>query len=65
MNTYVVLMPSAISDRLCLLGEGPTADAAMSDAYGPKPWPKSSKRAIVRLVTEEELDDFKTARANA
>ena len=58
---YVVLMESAINPfRMCLLGEGSTAQAAMEDAYGPKPWPRSSRQAVVRQVTEDELLDLRS-----
>lgn len=58
MKTFAVTLPSAISGT-CVLGSGPTKDAALTDAYGPKPWSpwtkKSAKSADVIEVTEDEL----------
>ena len=60
MKTYVVLMPSAINPhRLCLLGEGSSAEEAMTDAYGPKPWPRSSRNALVEEVSADELETLR------
>ncbi len=56
---WVVTMPSAVSYRQCLLGEGATAAEAMADAYGPKPWPKSSRNADCREVTEDEAESLR------
>ena len=67
-SIYIIESPSAISGN-CLLGEGPTERAAWADAFGPKPWGPSAKRAAkaawARTVTPEELEDIRTTRANA
>lgn len=54
---FIVEKPSGVNIwKMCLLGSGKTKAEAMTDAYGPKPWPKSAKTAIVREVTEEEFE---------
>ncbi len=53
---FVVTAPSAISFRQCLLGHGSTKAEAMTDAFGPKPWPRSAKNADCYEVTEEEFE---------
>ena len=50
---YVVVSPSAISQRLCLLGEGATKRDAIADAYGPGG--KLPRHADCYAVSEEEL----------
>ena len=60
MKTYVVLKESAINPyRMCLLGEGSSPDQAMTDAYGPKPWPRSSRSALVKEVDANELEELR------
>jgi hypothetical protein len=59
MKFIVVAQSGANQFRECLLGEGDTREEALTDAYGPKPWPKCAKRAIVREVSEEELEEIK------
>jgi hypothetical protein len=58
-HTFVVTRPSAISGT-CLLGEGATRNAAIADAYGPKPWSpyvaKQIKSADIYPVNEVELE---------
>jgi hypothetical protein len=58
-TVFVVLSPSAISLRTCLLGHGATKEEAMTDAFGPKPWPRSAKAAICKEVTEDEFFDLR------
>lgn len=65
MNKYAVLMESAISYRLCLLGEGDSPESALVNAYGPKPWPKSARKCIVREVTLDELEELRNAEGGA
>lgn len=59
---WVVVVPSAVSHRMCLLGEGASKAEAMADAYGPKPWPKSAKHADCYPVSEGELINLKEDR---
>lgn len=58
-TVFVVVAPSAISLRTCLLGHGATKEEAMTDAFGPKPWPRSAKNAICKEVTEDEFFDLR------
>jgi hypothetical protein len=44
MKRYIIKTESGISG-LCNLGDGPTEKAAWEDAYGPKPWTDSTKKA--------------------
>jgi hypothetical protein len=57
---FVVSKPSAIHIGSCILGTGDTKDAALIDAYGPKPWTpyakKSMRDACVREVSIEEWE---------
>jgi hypothetical protein len=50
--------------RVCILGSGVSAKAALEDAYGPKPWSpyikKSAKNAIVREITLDEFDKIQS-----
>jgi hypothetical protein len=55
-TVFVVTAPSAVSYRQCLLGQGATKAEALTDAFGPKPWPKSAKNADCYSVTLDELD---------
>ena len=55
-SVFVVTMPSAVSYRQCLLGQGATKAEAMADAFGPKPWPKSARSADCYAVTDAEPD---------
>jgi len=55
-KTYIVTTQSAISYRQCLLGQGSTKEEAMTDAFGPRPWPRSARNADCYEVTREELD---------
>lgn len=52
---FIVTLPSAISYRQCVLGEGSTKEEAMADAFGPKPWPKSARKSDCYRVTRDEL----------
>jgi hypothetical protein len=56
---WVVTMPSAYRFRNCLLGHGETKTEAMSDAFGPKPWPKSARNADCSEMTFDELEQLK------
>lgn len=60
--TWVVLLPSAVSPRMCLLGEGASKAEAMADAFGPKPWPRSAKNADCYPMSEGELLNLKEER---
>ena len=68
MNTvYIVESRSGVNpNRDCLLGTGATKEEALLDAYGPKPWnpklTKLAKRASVRQVTEDELEELEELR---
>ena len=59
-NTYIVESQSASGLRACLLGSGSTEAAAWADAFGPRPWTASTKRAAreawVRAVSEDEFE---------
>lgn len=60
MNTvYVVTLPSAVSLRQCLLGSGATKQEAMTDAFGPKPWPKCARDADCYATTEDALQEMR------
>tara|TARA_R110002126_G_scaffold5288_2_gene28073 strand:- start:1284 stop:1493 length:210 start_codon:yes stop_codon:yes gene_type:complete len=54
-TVFIVTLPSAISYRQCVLGEGETKEQAMADAFGPKPWPKIARKADCYEVTRDEL----------
>ena len=62
MNTvFIVEKESGVNIwRMCILGSGPSAKAALEDAYGPKPWSaytkKSAKSAIVREISVDEYN---------
>jgi hypothetical protein len=58
---WIVTLPSAYRQHQCLLGEGQTKAEAMDEAFGPKPWPKSSRNADCHQVTREELEEIKHA----
>jgi hypothetical protein len=62
MNKFIIESPSAIGFRNCLIGSGDTEAAAWADAFGPKPWSPSAKRAArsawAREVTPDELYDL-------
>jgi hypothetical protein len=57
---YIVTLPSAISYRQCVLGEGQTKAEAMEDAFGPKPWPQSARKANCYKVTRDELHQMRS-----
>jgi hypothetical protein len=67
MKKFVIESVSGISGN-CLLGEGETEAEAWTDAFGPKPWGPSAKRAKreawVREVSSEELEELEENRAN-
>jgi hypothetical protein len=65
---YVILAPSGVSFRDCLLGEGATPALAWLDAYGPEcqgKKPKWARTAFCKAVDMEELEEYRDARANA
>ena len=67
-NYYVILAPSGISMRDCLIGEGSSSAAAWNDAYGPEcrgKKPKWSGAAYCTSVSYEELEELRDATANA
>jgi len=65
---YVILAPSAIGFRNCLLGQGATEREAWLDAFGPScngRKPKGARNPWCEGVTLEEYDRICEARANA
>lgn len=57
---FVVLAPSGRGFRNCLLGSGPTASAAWSDAFGPVcrgKKPKHAGSAFIQTITDP--DEFR------
>jgi hypothetical protein len=67
MKKFVITKPSGISG-VCVLGTGPTKAAALTDAYGPKPWSdytkKSAKSADIVELTEDEITALHEASNN-
>ncbi len=59
---FIVSKQSGIHAGSCILGTGDSKEAALVDAYGPKPWSpyakKSMRDACVREVSLEEFEDI-------
>lgn len=59
---FIVSKLSGVHAGSCIIGTGDTKEAALIDAYGPKPWgpyaKKSMRDACVREVTEEEFEEL-------
>jgi hypothetical protein len=59
---FIVSKLSGIHAGSCILGTGDSKEAALIDAYGPKPWSpyakKSMRDACVREVSLEEFEDI-------
>jgi hypothetical protein len=60
---WVVTRPSAISGT-CLIGEGATKQAAMAEAFGPKPWSSYAKGLVKRsdIYVVQSEDDLQSLR---
>jgi hypothetical protein len=56
---FVILAPSSLSFRDCLLGVGNTAKEAWLDAFGSPKKPKWNKIAFCKAVSLEELDELR------
>ncbi len=55
-RVWVVTAPSAYRmGHTCFLGRGATKSAAITDAFGPKPWGNAT-RASMRIADIYELD---------
>jgi hypothetical protein len=62
-TVYLIKSPSTCNPLAeCLLGHGADEPAAWVDAFGPKPWTASTKRAarraFVRTVPAGEADEL-------
>jgi hypothetical protein len=62
-TTFVVQTESGVHRGTCILGEAATERAAWEDAFGPRPWSPSTRRAArnawVSEMTEEQLNDVR------
>lgn len=60
---YIVTKQSGVHFGSCFLGSGDTKEAALVDAFGPKPWTdyqkKSARSAFVGEVTDEEEEEMR------
>lgn len=57
---YIVSKQSGVHAGSCILGSGDTREAALVDAFGPRPWTqyqkKSARDACVREVDDAEFE---------
>jgi len=58
-DKFVILSPSSLSFRNCLLGEGNTESQAWLDAFGSPKKPKHAKTAFCKEVTLDELEELR------
>lgn len=59
-TVWVVTVPSSYRmGHQCFLGEGASKAAAMADAFGPKPWPRSARNVDCYAVTPDRAQEMR------